>query len=337
MDDPGPSVSVVTLRPSPASVRTVVPARNMASAVAVPPAVPIGWTDEVAATPPPTAAPPPPAPPSVDLCSRSGGFHFGCAGQNRGCGNRPCNRQHKRTGKAGAHCATHKVGFAHGFYSPAGTPEHAHIIAPNAPRHRRPGEGRSSPPNGPGIRRRRGIGLIEGIRNARASIASAGGLALFQGYESAILGAVIATTVVDAPRIDDHSGTRPCTRRKRDDDRNHQTRNVENSHGDTPIAVRPAGGERSAIPTGVARSVQQLGLALIDLGRLFDGLFLGVGICRADVFGAFANEVDAPAHRQRHTLPVKLGCVGWIARTWITAFGATWVARLRSRTSRTLH
>jgi CopG-like RHH_1 or ribbon-helix-helix domain, RHH_5 len=77
------------------------------------------------------------------------------------------------------------------------------------------------------IRLRRWIRLVIGILNAKAAIACAGQLALRPRCEPAALGAgTFPAARVDAPGIDDHGGTWPCTCSQCEDDPGHQTRDI---------------------------------------------------------------------------------------------------------------
>jgi hypothetical protein len=58
---------------------------------------------------------------------------------------------------------------------------------------------------------------------------------------------------------------------------------------------------------------RRLDLKPFDRGR--NRFFLGVGKNGAEVFGALADQINAPAGHQRNTLPVKLGCVAPISHS----------------------
>ena len=96
-------------------------------------------------------------------------------------------------------------------------------------------DGRSSSPDRGRICLRRRIRLVEGILNAKAAIACAGQLTLLPRCEPTVLGAAThPAAIVDAPGIDDHGSTWPCTCSHCEDDPGHQTHDIQDTHWRPP-------------------------------------------------------------------------------------------------------
>ena len=84
------------------------------------------------------------------------------------------------------------------------------------------------------IRLRRWVRLIPGILNAKAAIARTSQLTLLSRCEATVLGATHPAPIVSAPRVDDHSGTWPCTCSQCEDGRGRQPTRYKLRMADLP-------------------------------------------------------------------------------------------------------